>query len=242
MDEKDADNDCYSCNPGYGTPARRTGLTRGRNTRQPKARNIMAKQLHYGTTAKLFHWLAVALLAVQYPLGRFMPDIHRGMKPGYAMTFHVSFGITILALMVLRFFWRITHRVAPARSLPTWQKLISEAVHWLLYALVLTTTMTGWIFASERGWSISLFFAVPLPMLPTEGSLLANAIGKWHGTMEWALLLVISAHVAAAMAHTFIFRDRIMQRMLPEKPMVVRTKNLKPEVVAMKSAQESRAG
>jgi hypothetical protein len=33
-----------------------------------------------------------------------------------------------------------------------------------------------------------------------------------------------------------------MQRMLPEKPMVVRTKNLKPEVVAMKPAQESRAG
>ena len=202
----------------------------------------MAKQPHYGTTAKALHWLVMALLIVQYPLGKFMPDIHRGMTPGDAMTFHISFGITILALMVLRLFWRITHPVAPAGSLPAWQRLISEAVHWLLYALVLTTTMTGWIFASERGWSISLFFAVPLPMLPTESSLLANSLGKWHGTMEWALLLVISLHVAAAMAHTFIFRDRIMQRMLPEKPMVVRTKNLKPEVVAMKSAQESRAG
>jgi hypothetical protein len=93
-----------------------------------------------------------------------------------------------------------------------------------------------------RGWSIRLFFAIPLPTLPTEGSLLANSIGKWHGTMEWALLLVIGAHVAAAMAHTFIFRDRIMQRMLPEEPMVARTGNLKPEVVAMKPAQESRAG
>jgi cytochrome b561 len=200
----------------------------------------MAMQLHYGTTAKVFHWLVVALLIVQYPLGKFMPDIHRGMKPGDAMTFHISFGIVILALMVLRLFWRITHPVAPAGSLPAWQRLISEAVHWLLYALVLATTMTGWIFASERGWSISLFFAVPLPMLPTEGSLLANSLGKWHGTMEWALLLVIGAHVAAAMAHTLIFRDRIMQRMLPEKPMAVRTKGLKPEMVAMKPAPEAR--
>jgi len=200
----------------------------------------MAKQPHYGTTAKVFHWLVVALLVVQYPLGKFMPDIHRGMTPGDAMTFHISFGITILALMVLRLFWRITNPVAPAGSLPAWQRLISEAVHWLLYALVLATTMTGWIFASERGWSISLFFAVPLPMLPTEGSLLANYLAKWHGTMEWALLLVIGAHVAAAMAHTFIFRDRIMQRMLPETPMVVRTRNLKPEVVAMKPAREAR--
>jgi cytochrome b561 len=164
------------------------------------------------------------------------------MTPGDAMTFHISFGITILALMVLRLLWRITHPVAPARSLPAWQQLVSEAVHWLLYVLVFATTMTGWIFATERGWSISLFSAVPFPLLPTEGSLLANAIGKWHGTMEWALLLVIGAHVAAAIAHTFIFRDQIMQHMLPEKPMVVRSRNLKPEVVAIKPAQQSRAG
>ena len=164
----------------------------------------MAKQPHYGTTAKLFHWLVVALLIVQYPLGKFMPHIHRGMTPGDAMTFHISFGITILALMVLRLFWRITHPVAPARSLPAWQQRVSEAVHWLLYVLVFATTMTGWIFASERGWSISLFSAVPFPLLPTEGSLPASSIRKWHGTMEWALLLVIGAHVAAAMAHTFI--------------------------------------
>jgi cytochrome b561 len=202
----------------------------------------MAKQSHYGATAKVFHWLVVALLIVQYPLGKFMPHIHRGMTPGDAMTLHISFGITILALMVLRLFWRITHPVAPATSLPAWQQLISEAVHWLLYALVFATTMTGWIFASERGWSISLFFATPLPTLPIEGSLLARSIGNWHGIMEWTLLLVIGAHVAAAMAHTFIFRDQIMQRMLPEKPMVVRTANLKPKVVAMKPAEQSRGG
>ena len=200
----------------------------------------MAKQSHYGATAKVFHWLVVALLTVQYPLGKFMPHIHRGMTPGDAMTLHISFGITILTLMVLRLFWRITHPVAPATSLPAWQQLISEAVHWLLYALVFATTMTGWIFASERGWSISLFFATPLPTLPIEGSLLARSIGNWHGIMEWSLFLVIGAHVAAAMAHTFIFRDQIMQRMLPEKSMVVRTANLKPKVVAMKPAELSR--
>jgi cytochrome b561 len=204
-----------------------------------KPGNIMAKQRHYGATAKVFHWLIVALLMVQYPLGWFMPDIHRGMKPGDAMTLHISFGMTILALIVLRFFWRITHPVAPEGSLPAWQQLISEAVHWLLYALVFATTMTGWLFASQRGWSISLYFAAPLPEL-AEGSALATSIGKWHGTMEWALLLMITAHVAAAMAHTFIFRDRIMQRMLPGNPMGVRAKSLKPEVVAIEARPRSR--
>ena len=77
----------------------------------------MARCLQYGTTAKVFHWLIVALLLVQYPIGWLMPDIHRGMKPGAAMTFHVSFGIVILVLIVLRFAWRLAYPVAPETSL-----------------------------------------------------------------------------------------------------------------------------
>jgi cytochrome b561 len=60
------------------------------------------ERLHYGTTAKVFHWLIVALLAIQLPLGWLMPDIHRGMTPGIAMSMHVSIGMTILVLIVLR--------------------------------------------------------------------------------------------------------------------------------------------
>ena len=78
----------------------------------------MTDRLQYGTTAKLFHWLIVALLLVQYPIGRPMPDIHRDMKPGAAMTFHVSVGMVILALIVARFVWRLAHPVAPESSLP----------------------------------------------------------------------------------------------------------------------------
>jgi cytochrome b561 len=80
---------------------------------------------------------------------------------------------------------------------------------------VFATTMSGWLFASHRGWSIPLFYAIPLPMLTSEAAWFGNSIGRWHGTMELALLLLIGSHVAAALAHTFIFRDRIMQRMLP---------------------------
>ena len=36
-------------------------------------------------------------------------------------------------------------------------------------------------------------------------------IRRWNGR----LLVVIGIHVAAALAHLFVYRDRIMQRMLP---------------------------
>jgi cytochrome b561 len=78
----------------------------------------MTARLQYGTTAKVFHWLIVALLLVQYSIGWLMPDIHGGMKPGDAMTFHISIGTTILVLIVLRFAWRLAHPVAPENSLP----------------------------------------------------------------------------------------------------------------------------
>ena len=175
----------------------------------------MTDRLRYGTTAKVFHWLVVALLLVQYLIGWLMPDLHRNMKPGAPMTFHVSFGIVILGLIILRFAWRLAHPVAPESSLPLWQRLTSEAVHWALYALVLATTVTGWLFASFRGWSLSFFYLFPLPMLSSENAAAGKAIDGWHQAMEWTLLAFIGIHVAAAVAHIFIYRDRIMQRMLP---------------------------
>ncbi|HVX74555.1 MAG TPA: cytochrome b [Bradyrhizobium sp.] len=176
----------------------------------------MTDRLQYGTVAKIFHWLIVALLVVQYPLGWLMPDIHRGMTPGAGMTFHVSIGLAILILIVLRFGWRLTHPVAPESSLPPWQRLTSEAVHWLLYVLVLATTVTGWLFASFRGWSISFFYLMPFPMLASDNAAAGRAIDGLHQAMEWTLLVLIGIHVAAALVHLFIYRDRVMQRMLPK--------------------------
>jgi cytochrome b561 len=174
----------------------------------------MTDRLQYGTTAKVFHWLIVALLIVQYLLGWLMPDVHRGMKPGAGMTFHISVGIVILTLIVMRLAWRLTHPVAPESSLPPWQRLTSEAVHWLLYALVLATTVTGWLFASYRGWSVSFFYLTPMPMLASNAAA-GKAIDGLHQIMEWSLLVLIGLHVAAALVHLFVYRDRIMQRMLP---------------------------
>jgi len=175
----------------------------------------MTDRLEYGTTAKVFHWVIVALLLVQYPLGWLMPDIHRGMQPGAGMTFHISIGLVILTLIVLRFVWRLMHPVAPDSSLPPWQRVTSEAAHWLLYLLVLATTITGWLFASFRGWSVSFFYLVRMPMLASNNAAAGKAIDGLHQVMEWTLLVVIGIHVAAALTHLFIYRDRVMQRMLP---------------------------
>jgi cytochrome b561 len=175
----------------------------------------MTPRLHYGTPAKIFHWLIVVLLVVQYPIGWLMPDLHRGMQPGAPMTFHVSVGLTILVLIALRLAWRLTHPVAPESSLPPWQRLSSELVHWMLYVIVMATTVSGWLFASYRGWSVTFFYLFPLPMLASNNAAAGKAIDGLHQAAEWLLLALIVIHVGAALAHIFVYRDRIMQRMLP---------------------------
>ena len=174
----------------------------------------MSPRLQYGTTAKVLHWLIVALLIVQYLIGWLMPDVHRG-PPGVPMVLHMSVGLSILVLIVLRFVWRLAHPVAPESSLPAWQRLSSELVHWMLYILVLATTFSGWLFASFRGWSVSYFYMLPFPMLASDNQAAGRAIDGLHQAAEWTLLVFIGLHVAAAFAHVFIYRDRVMQRMLP---------------------------
>ena len=173
------------------------------------------RQLTYGATAKLFHWAIVALLVVQAPLGWLMPGIGQGTAPGAAMSLHVSIGVTILVLIVLRFVWRLTHPVAPETNLAAWQRVGSEFVHWLLYLVVLLTTLSGWFYASAQNWTIQLFGLVPLPRLVEQGSAIGRNIGELHATLTWILLGLIGIHIAAALLHLFVYRDRVIHRMLP---------------------------
>jgi cytochrome b561 len=175
----------------------------------------MTSTTQYTSTAKLLHWLIAALILVQYAIGWLMPDIHGHMQPGAPMISHISLGILILALIVVRLMWRLTHPVAPESSLPRWQQRGMEAAHWLLYALVLAATLSGWLFASFRGWSIPFFYLAPLPMLAGGNPAAIKVIDGWHQILEWTLLVVAGAHVASALVHRFVYRDRVMQRMLP---------------------------
>ena len=62
---------------------------------------------------------------------------------------------------------------------------------------------------------MSLYFLVPMPMLASDNAAAGETIDGLHQAMEWALLVMIGIHLATALVHIFIYRDRIMQRMLP---------------------------
>lgn len=117
----------------------------------------------YTGTAKALHWLIVALLIVQFILAWTMPEIRRDTPVTTLIDLHFSFGVSILAVAVIRLLLRVVRGVpVPEAGIPGWQETSSQIVHWLLYALLLIVPLLGWINADFRGMPVGLFgFEMP---------------------------------------------------------------------------------
>jgi cytochrome b561 len=157
----------------------------------------------------------VLLLAAQYTDAWTMPHIGRGTVPVGLIAWHLFFGTTILALMILRVVWRARSAVpqSPA-GVPQALQMLSRVMHYVLYIAVLLVAVLGWANASSRGWHLKVFGFVPLPSIMRQGSSLGHRLGDVHHTLANALLYLIGFHVAAALFHLLVLRDQLHRRMI----------------------------
>ncbi|MGS0743531.1 cytochrome b [Glaciimonas sp. GG7] len=170
----------------------------------------------YSAPAKLFHWLIVALLVIQYTVGWLMPDVEHDTQPVGLISWHLSVGVFIVLVVLMRLVWRLTHRPAiPAQSGSAFLQRIARATHGLLYLLLVALPLMGWANASSRGWSVQLFGVIPLPALSAKDSWIGDQLGDIHQITAWVLIAVVGLHVAAALYHQYILKDGTLKRMLP---------------------------
>jgi len=155
------------------------------------------------------------LLAAQYAVGSIMPHIGRKTLDEGWVAWHFSIGAAILFVIVLRFLWRLGNPVAIPSSIAPWERHLALFTHWMLYLLVFVMTVLGWAAANSRGWDVKLFGVVTLPALAPKGSHWGHEAGDIHNTLVYVLLGFIALHVAGALFHYFVRRDRVLQRMLP---------------------------
>ncbi len=169
----------------------------------------------YGAVAKSLHWLVVILLVAQYIVGWTMPHVGRNTLPVGLIFWHVTIGMTLLAVIVLRFGWKLIHPVAPYPGLPRWQNRLASALHGILYLALVAHILMGWANASARAWNVDILGILPMPWIMPAASRTGMALGDIHNTFAWTLLALIVLHVAAALYHYVVRRDRVLQRMLP---------------------------
>ncbi|NIJ07079.1 cytochrome b561 [Sphingomonas vulcanisoli] len=100
----------------------------------------------YSQVAIILHW-AIALLIL---FNLFTGLLHDSV-PRAVFAFHVSSGITVLILSVVRIFWRLTHRPPPYPSdMPNWERGLAHLVHFCLYASMLLLPLSGWAMISAN--------------------------------------------------------------------------------------------
>ncbi|NML31195.1 cytochrome b [Paraburkholderia antibiotica] len=168
----------------------------------------------YDIVARTLHWLTVLLIASQFLIGWTMPDVHRDTLPVGLIAWHLGVGATLIAVIVLRVVWRLTHRPKP-EELPPLLGFASRITHFFLYLCLLIVPLLGWINASSRGWAVRLAGLVRYPSLSSTGSAFGHEMGDVHGILAWVLFALIVLHILAALFHRFVLKDHVMQRMLP---------------------------
>ena len=177
---------------------------------------MSAEARGYGGVAKALHWLVFALLLAQYIVAITMPNIGRGTVPGTLINLHMSIGVTILLVIVVRWLWRVDHRVPLATAeMAAWEQRFARVTHALIYLFLVIDPILGWANASARDFTIAVFGIVSLPHIVPAKSAIGMQAGGVHTWLGWALLVLIGLHVAAALFHYFVRRDHVLQRMLP---------------------------
>jgi cytochrome b561 len=170
----------------------------------------------WGVLAQTFHWVIVALIAVQVTLAEMADDLPNGMRKLRLLANHKSVGITILMLVILRLGWRWLNEHPPLpENLKRYEQALARFTHVALYVLLFAVPLTGWMMSSARGFPVSWFGFFPLPDLVPKGRPLYDALLTTHHALAWTLLGVIALHAAGALKHHFWHKDDVLKRMLP---------------------------
>jgi len=174
----------------------------------------MTPAMRYSTPAIVLHWLAALLIFVAFPLGVYMHELP--LSPGKLKlySYHKWIGITLLMLAALRVTWRLTHTPPPLPAdMAAWQRQASQAVHGLLYVLMIAIPLSGWLMSSAKGFPTVWFGVLPLPDLVEKNRELGDLLAGVHQALNFALLALVIMHVGAALQHHFIERRPFLQRM-----------------------------
>jgi len=176
---------------------------------------IVRETKGYSIAAKILHWLVAALVVALIPIGLTMADLQPGPLQDRLYVLHESFGVTLLALMILRTANRLRGAPPPYPTLSRGERVASAAVHHLLYLLLLATPIVGWLALSAYGLGPSFFGLANLPALLAKDEPLSKILFRFHEAGGLTIGGLALVHVAGALRHALVKRDDVLWRMLP---------------------------
>jgi cytochrome b561 len=146
-------------------------------------------------------------------LGLVVEDMAKGPLRAATMNWHQSLGFLVLVLVAVRLLWRLVNPLPQPLGAGLASRL-AVLMHWALYALMIAQPLSGWLLIQAEGHQLALFGRMSLPALVGESEVLEGVMEALHGGIWVVLAIAALGHVAAALKHHFIDRDRTLVRML----------------------------
>ena len=176
----------------------------------------MSSAPRYATASRWLHWLTAVLIAVIIPVGiwfHYFEPADEALKLRL-YNIHESLGVVTFFLVLLRL---LNRRFNPSPPLPADTppaiRLAAHVNHWGLYALLVLMPVTGFLATNAWGFPLSVFGVLPMPVPLGKNEEIAKVLSllHWSGALVFGLL--ITAHLAGVIHHTFVRRDGLLQRM-----------------------------
>ena len=182
-------------------------------------------RVRYDDFSMMLHWLTAFLVVTQFLLAEFWGFAGRPVRSSMIVA-HMSFGILLTAVLLLRIAWRLTpgHRVRDA--VEGWVEFASKGVHNVLYCLLVVQAALGFVLRWSGNEAMSFFgLLIPPPFAPFSKPA-HELVGEAHNWIGWTIIILAGGHAAAALVHHFVLRDNVLWRMLPG----LRARQVEPEL------------
>jgi len=161
----------------------------------------------------LLHWL-LAFYVIATLAGGFLimaPMANTDPEKKRVLLFHMSFGMAIAGVMLLRFVVRLlTAWPAEATTGHAALDRLVPYAHYAFYVLIVLQAATGLATAILGGLNRSVFQGTAEP-LPADFSVYPSFTA--HAAIALVLSALILIHVAGVLYHQFVRRDRLLRRM-----------------------------
>lgn len=166
----------------------------------------------YNAGARTLHWAIAILILLNLALGILHEPLENVVR---LMPLHMSVGLTVLVLSLVRFAWRATWNKPPypATVSPT-EATLARTLHAILYFLMIAMPLTGWMMVSGGRHPLSWFGILEVPKLPFAQSEAVGGVShEFHVVAGWVLLVLAIGHILAALRHQFLLKDNLLRRM-----------------------------
>jgi cytochrome b561 len=161
---------------------------------------------------RILHWLTAVLVFSTLLIGFAMVNSIGSYASLRAA--HMTLGVLILGIVVLRVANRLTHRAPKLPDTVGWiEHKLAVVSELTLYALMLAQPLVGWAMVSATGKPVVIFGSLRLPRIAPFNADVYFVLRQTHSVLAYALVVIIAAHVTAVLLHTLTLRDGMLRRM-----------------------------